>query len=661
MSSKLTMRGVSQQRQVLVMLDGMPLNDKNSGNVDWNAIPVDVVDRIEVVRGTASSLYGTNAVAGVINIITKDVDKQQIKLKAGYGSYGTYRWSVNIAQPIGKKFSVNGGFNKEDSHGYITQKFAANKAKKTSNKGTKVTGYERVPNKKGEPSYIYGDGGKNTFTQNNWQVGMQYKFEESKKLSFKMLHNNYKYHSGTDPHTYLYDAAGNSVWSGTVNLAGTSVSLGTYGKNGSKFFSPYYGGKEHSTYALSYNDEDNNLKISAGINDIKDNWYVSGSGGLLTESPSKSWNISVQKEIFNTEHDKLVVGVDYLFGKTDSADTNLTNWRDRNSKKDVKAFASGKEKTVAAYFENQHRFDDKWKFVLGGRYDSWKNYEGASRYYDKGKLVSDPVLESKRKTMFSPKVALQFKPDEDTSYHVSWGRSFRAPNIFELYKAAPGGTSVTSTYKDSNPDLNPETVDAIEFGIKKQFNNSKTSISATYFHSDIEDMIYTMDTGKKYHLDALGIDLKWTKPVNAAKGKVDGVEFEIDHQLSDTWDVFVNYTYQNSRITDNPLDRKNEGKQMAYVPKYLFNGGISYHKNKWSGSLVGNYTSKVYSNADHSDYMTGYYGCNDPYFVLNLSTHYQLDKNTCFNLDVNNILNREYYTYYTAPGRNYFFSVERKF
>lgn len=70
---------------------------------------------------------------------------------------------------------------------------------------------------------------------------------------------------------------------------------------------------------------------------------------------------------------------------------------------------------------------------------------------------------------------------------------------------------------------------------------------------------------------------------------------------------------------------------------------------------------KVYSNADHSDYMTGYYGCNDPYFVLNLSTHYQLDKNTCFNLDVNNILNREYYTYYTAPGRNYFFSVERKF
>ena len=302
---------------------------------------------------------------------------------------------------------------------------------------------------------------------------MQYKFEESKKLSFKMLHNNYKYHSGTDPHTYLYDAAGNSVWSGTVNLAGTSVSLGTYGKNGSKFFSPYYGGKEHSTYALSYNDEDNNLKISAGINDIKDNWYVSGSGGLLTESPSKSWNISVQKEIFNTEHDKLVVGVDYLFGKTDSADTNLTNWRDRNSKKDIKAFASGKEKTVAAYFENQHRFDDKWKFVLGGRYDSWKNYDGASRYYNKGKLVSDPVLESKRKTMFSPKVALQFRPDEDTSYHVSWGRSFRAPNIFELYKAAPGGTSVTSTYKDSNPDLNPETVDAIEFGIKKQFNKIK--------------------------------------------------------------------------------------------------------------------------------------------------------------------------------------------
>ena len=67
MSSKLTMRGVSQQRQVLVMLDGMPLNDKNSGNVDWNAIPVDVVDRIEVVRGTASSCL----------LYTSDVYKRQ--------------------------------------------------------------------------------------------------------------------------------------------------------------------------------------------------------------------------------------------------------------------------------------------------------------------------------------------------------------------------------------------------------------------------------------------------------------------------------------------------------------------------------------------------------------------------------------------------------
>ena len=54
--------------RVLLLLDGFPVSIPNSGSSDWNAIPFESVQRIEVVRGPASSIYGHNSMGGVINI-----------------------------------------------------------------------------------------------------------------------------------------------------------------------------------------------------------------------------------------------------------------------------------------------------------------------------------------------------------------------------------------------------------------------------------------------------------------------------------------------------------------------------------------------------------------------------------------------------------------
>src|SRR5206468_11057549 len=57
---------------VVVLLDGIPLNSRIDGNVDWGSIPIDLsqVDRIEVVRGPVSTIYGPDAYTGVINIVS---------------------------------------------------------------------------------------------------------------------------------------------------------------------------------------------------------------------------------------------------------------------------------------------------------------------------------------------------------------------------------------------------------------------------------------------------------------------------------------------------------------------------------------------------------------------------------------------------------------
>ena len=63
--------GDTASRNVLVMMDGRRLNEIDVSGTDWAQIPLESIDRIEIMRGAGSVLYGDNASAGVINIITK--------------------------------------------------------------------------------------------------------------------------------------------------------------------------------------------------------------------------------------------------------------------------------------------------------------------------------------------------------------------------------------------------------------------------------------------------------------------------------------------------------------------------------------------------------------------------------------------------------------
>ncbi len=69
-SNAVSMRGLGGER-ALVLLDGVPLNDAFFGYVQWNRVSMDSVERVEVVRGGASSLWGNYAMSGVINVVDK--------------------------------------------------------------------------------------------------------------------------------------------------------------------------------------------------------------------------------------------------------------------------------------------------------------------------------------------------------------------------------------------------------------------------------------------------------------------------------------------------------------------------------------------------------------------------------------------------------------
>ncbi|HEY7535184.1 MAG TPA: TonB-dependent receptor plug domain-containing protein, partial [Thermodesulfobacteriota bacterium] len=92
----LSIRGSSND-QAVVLLDGVRLNTA-LGGIDLSTIPLDYVDRFEIIRGGSSALVGTDAIGGVVNIVTKKTDKPFTYLSLTYGSFNTLNINFSRAQ-----------------------------------------------------------------------------------------------------------------------------------------------------------------------------------------------------------------------------------------------------------------------------------------------------------------------------------------------------------------------------------------------------------------------------------------------------------------------------------------------------------------------------------------------------------------------------------
>ncbi len=112
----LSIRG-STAEQVLVLVDGIPVNDRQTAHFDLDlTVPFDRVERIEVLRGPASASYGTNAMGGVVNIVTRD-PMPHAEGRVEGGSFGTLNGSLGAGLRIGGTHVAGGaGLSRSDGH-----------------------------------------------------------------------------------------------------------------------------------------------------------------------------------------------------------------------------------------------------------------------------------------------------------------------------------------------------------------------------------------------------------------------------------------------------------------------------------------------------------------------------------------------------------------
>jgi outer membrane cobalamin receptor len=106
-------------KQTLVLVDGRPVNDISTGKYNFSELNTQNIERIEIIRGAASSVYGANALAGVVNIITKDTCPEKLisDINMSFGGFGEKIYGITAAKKTGN-FETNVSLNKMLSDGF---------------------------------------------------------------------------------------------------------------------------------------------------------------------------------------------------------------------------------------------------------------------------------------------------------------------------------------------------------------------------------------------------------------------------------------------------------------------------------------------------------------------------------------------------------------
>ncbi|KPL04301.1 MAG: hypothetical protein AMJ73_04375 [candidate division Zixibacteria bacterium SM1_73] len=111
--STLSLRG-SSASQVLVLMDGRPLNYINTGIYNLSDFPTEQVERVEIVKGPLSSLYGANALGGVVNIISQMPKEDNLTGSLSFGTFNTQVYALNLTQNY-NKFNLSWGAERKSS------------------------------------------------------------------------------------------------------------------------------------------------------------------------------------------------------------------------------------------------------------------------------------------------------------------------------------------------------------------------------------------------------------------------------------------------------------------------------------------------------------------------------------------------------------------
>jgi len=184
----------------LLLIDGSPIIGRQSGTLDLDRISIGNIEQIEIIKGSSSSLYGTDALGGVVNLITSKT-KDSISAEASYkiSTFNTNDISVNLGKISQNGDNLNFYFNSFDSNGYdLNDDSILN----TVEPYKSYTGFLRYNFKKNKWSYfssvrIYNENQNFTLNENSYgkniinELGINTSINYIKNKNYKLIFENY--------------------------------------------------------------------------------------------------------------------------------------------------------------------------------------------------------------------------------------------------------------------------------------------------------------------------------------------------------------------------------------------------------------------------------------------------------------------------------------
>lgn len=303
-------RGLPGNSRTLVLVDGLPMNVLYDGQVDWSQLVTSDVERVEVVRGATSGLYGANAMGGVINIISRAPQPGvHTDVGAAYGSMDTRRYSAAHSQSQGgTAFSVSGSHLQSDGYNMwrpdttVPLAYRAPMGTVKDNVATKVV--------------------QDLSATDLLEAGASWMRDEATGF-YKTNAGNYTPQTREQTLTSLRYAHGGE------RLSASAVLYGRFGKQWADTLNTTYTAVSEKGY---YED------ISAGLN--------------------------AQGSIDLTDWNRLTAGLDYLDGGIDNHFTYPGTTRVRDTHGDVSRYG--------VFVQDELRPTERWRINFAGRYDHWK-------------------------------------------------------------------------------------------------------------------------------------------------------------------------------------------------------------------------------------------------------------------------------------------------
>ena len=629
--------------KTLVMLNGMPLNSGWFGGIRWDNIATENVQSVEIIRGPSSALYGGNAMGGVINIITSTPKKFEAKIEAGYGSDETVRYSLHVGDRFMDKLSIRLGYESEETDGYPAR-LVQRSISSSSGSGTLTGGYGML-SRSGKRKWVVGDAGDRYEERWNVNLNAAYDLTDTGSLVFDFQMGN-REHGYDHPHTYLQDANGNPAFTGSVDVEnGETVSVSP-----SKYITSGIREIKTPSYMLTYRELFGSVGFTGKVGyQHEDMWYTSpkakgsdnyeNAPGIVREFDTDVWFSDLQINIPVGDSHLLTSGFYFRCNDFDQGEFNLSYYRNEHSKITTKTeMTQGKDRFYAVYLQDEWQIMDELTLFTGARFDYWDASDGKS-----GAVGDEKELDSKNDSAISPKISVVWKPVVNTVLKVSAGGAFRPPTIYDLYRTY--GSPDKMIY--SNPNLDPETLWNYEIGVDQYFFNRGLKLSATCFHTDIDDLIYWYKIGDDSHKD------------NAGEARINGIELAASARPFDWLNLWGNYTYNDSEIKKNDHDPEIEGKKITGMPVRTINLGseISY---KWiTASLMGQYLGRIYKQK-YNDDIDDVYGANTKCWLWETRLTVSPWEHAELSFSVENLFDREYFDYSVGRERSYFVEMRLK-